>query len=214
MIRLKTIPLLFLISLGLHAQFTPEKHIRIVVQGSSQNVPEDSFGARPKVIHRIGDKYARIEEELNKQTNLQLLIVTKFPDTWMVNLFDKTGKHIVDSDPKGKVHFPIFPTDGMPTSFSSILGKLEFGKEVDFFDSFKSPCEPFRPSGQELVKQYVGAEGWGVALIRKSSTSSPMMLFLFKNSEIVAAFKYLDYQILEQPNYTLFEQPKDIKFAE
>jgi len=210
----KLLPLFLFFITAASAQFTPEKHIRMVVQGSSTSIPETSFAARPKVIHRIGDKYARIEEELNKETNLQLVIITNSPDSWMVNLVDKTGRHIVDPDPKGKVKFPIFPKETMPADFPSAFEKLEFGKEPEFFNSFKSPCVPFRPSGQELVKQYVGTSGWGVALIRKTENSNPMMLFLFKDNEIITKFKYIDYQVLVQPDFKIFEKPQGIKFSE
>ena len=55
------------------------------------------------------------------------------PDVWLVNLADKTAKHVVDQGPTFNCKLPIFATD--PETLKSKIGELEFGRELDFFHS-------------------------------------------------------------------------------
>jgi hypothetical protein len=47
----------------------------------------------------------------------------------MINLFDGTGRHLVDPGPTFNVHLPIFEEPGIKTK----LNELEYGEELEFF---------------------------------------------------------------------------------
>jgi hypothetical protein len=210
----QSIALCLLFAVSLSAQVSAEKQVRLVVQGSSPKIPKGSFAEKPKVIHRLGDKFARIEEEHNPETNLKLLIVTKAPDTWMVNLADGTGNHMVDPDPKGKVKFPIFPKEGMPAGYPPPMEDLEFGREALYFDSFKAPYTPMKTPKGEMVKQVLGTDDWTLILVRKEEKGVPVFLFLTNKEGIVTVFEYLEYKILSEPNLKVFDAPKNVQFRE
>ena len=48
----------------------------------------------------------------------------------MINLSEKSGKHILDSGPSLVVHLPLF---GKHTGAKTALNDLEFGMELEFF---------------------------------------------------------------------------------
>src|SRR5882724_1033467 len=62
-------------------------------------VPDQSFGAKPKVYFRAGTRYCRIEEEADPQNGIHGVMIINEPDVWMVNLLDKSAKHFVDTGP-------------------------------------------------------------------------------------------------------------------
>src|SRR5271154_3426713 len=75
---------------------TNETMTKMVVRTSAPDVPPDSFAAKPKTIWRVGRKYGRIEEVPDPILGIHGLLICNEPDAWMINLVDKSGKHIVD----------------------------------------------------------------------------------------------------------------------
>jgi hypothetical protein len=96
---------------------------RIVCRFVSPEIPPDSFGAKPRTIYIAGESYSRVEEELDSAHGIHGLIVISEPDSWMINLVDRSGRHIVDPGPTFIVHHRIMATDA-PRE----LANLEFGK--------------------------------------------------------------------------------------
>lgn len=211
---IRWIAVCLLLGIPLIAQPSPERQVRMVVKATSPRFPKGSFAEKPKVIHRLGDRFVRIEEESNPDTKLHLLIVCKAPDTWMVNRADGTGKHLVDPDPKGKVRFPMFPKEGMPVGFPPSLANLEFGREVQYFDSFKAPYTPMKTPMGEMVKQVLGTEDWTLILVRKEEKGVPAFLFLMNKEGIFTVYEYPEFQFLPSPDLKLFEAPAEIRYAE
>ena len=80
---------------------------KIVSRIISDSVPEGSFASKPKTLYRAGNKYSRTEEELDVENNLHALLIVNEPDTWMINLADKTARHIVDPGPTFNFRAPI-----------------------------------------------------------------------------------------------------------
>jgi hypothetical protein len=196
------------------AQLASDRPVRMVVEGKGTNIPEGSFATKPKTIYRLGTKFARIEEEANPSSGIKALMITKAPDTWMIDLNSNTGRHIVDPDPKGKVVFPIFPSDAFPKGFPREFDKLEFGDESRFFDGYNSPAEPFKTSKADLVKQYVGIGDWGVSLAKTAKDGVPVFIFLFFKSNIYAAYMFTEYEIITNPSPKLFEPPSNVKISD
>jgi hypothetical protein len=206
--------LFFTLSAGLLAQYQPDKQIRIVVQNSSPGIPERSFAGKPKTIYRLGVRFARIEEDVNPETKLHLIIFTKAPDTWMVDLTNNSGRHMVDPSPVSKVVFPIFSKSNMPDSFPQEFAKLEYGKESEFFASYRTPFEAMKITNENMVKQTLIMEGWTLMLIRQNEKSNPRFLILIHDGSVFMSFDYLEYSYIVPPNMSIFDPPRDIKFID
>jgi hypothetical protein len=72
---------------------------RIVTRYLSPVIQPGSFGAKPKTLYIASDGYSRTEEEPDPEQGVHGLIIVSEPDVWMINLFDHTGRHIVDPGP-------------------------------------------------------------------------------------------------------------------
>jgi hypothetical protein len=60
----------------------------------SPKILPDSFAAKPKTIYIGGDRYSRVEEQLDAAHGIHGLIIVSEPDSWMINLVDNTARHI------------------------------------------------------------------------------------------------------------------------
>src|ERR1700748_3900173 len=112
--------------------------IKIVARFISPQIAPDSFAAKPKTSYIAGDRYARIEEEPDPANRIHALIIVNEPDSWMINLIDHSGRHIVDPGPTFVVHHNILEREA-PKEFAS----FEFGKEIAFMRTHKAvPVAP------------------------------------------------------------------------
>lgn len=202
-----------LVTADAFAECAPSKLLRIVSRPESADIPSDSFAALPKTVYRLGTKYVRVEELPDPANKIHGLVVTSAPDNWIVNLADHTGRHIVDPDPNGEVHVPLFPP-GSFGGFPKELSGIEMGCEAAFFDSLKSPKRVLKGQGIEKVQQAVGVENWKLVLVRSSDSSPPEILFVFRGEDIVYALRYLSYEELPETDMKLFSKPEGIEFSE
>src|SRR6266404_5316678 len=93
------LPVLIVFSIVV-ASFADEPSMtKIVVRASGPKIPAESYMARPKTFYLAGDKYARIEQELDRERGVRPLMIANEPDNWIVNLVTKTAQHIVDHEP-------------------------------------------------------------------------------------------------------------------
>src|SRR6266404_674209 len=114
--------MLFVILLtGASCQETPKTMTKISMRLIEPAQEYGSFAAQPKIIWRVGVKYARIAEAPDFENHVHSLTIINEPDVWMINLTDKSGKHIVDSGPTMEVHLPIFQ---MPSGTKTKLHEL------------------------------------------------------------------------------------------
>ncbi|MGA7614735.1 MAG: hypothetical protein WBX15_06075 [Thermoanaerobaculia bacterium] len=187
----------------------PRKMLRIVTQNESPDLVPGSFGALPKTIYRLGNRYARIEEQPDRAAGLHQLIVVNTPDTWVVNLTDRTARHFVDADPEGDLSVLLFPPGTFGETFPNELERIEIGCEVAFFDSHGSPKTVLKTENGTKITQAVGLTGWRLVLVRDRESGPPVLLFVFEGDEIVSAIRYLTWEELE-PDEKLFSRPKDV----
>jgi hypothetical protein len=198
----------------LGGQCSPPKLLRIVTQDASPGIPADSFATQPKVVYRLGKLYARVEEAEDKARGIHGLVVVSSPDSWMINLADGTGRHLIDGDRDPKVVLPILQPENFGGALPPEFLKLELGCEISFFKGWKSPIGVLKSPGGEKVKQAFGIGDFMVVLVRPKSEAPPEMLFLFRKGEIVFVLKYLSYEELAKPDTKLFAKPAGIKFEE
>jgi hypothetical protein len=121
-----------LIAHSVLSQQPPATMTKVSVRLIAPETPSGSFAAQPKTFWRAGTKYARIVESPDAETHIQGLVIISEPDAWMLNLSDKSGRHVVDSGPSFVVHLPIF---NKHTGEESGVNELEFGTERDFLRS-------------------------------------------------------------------------------
>ncbi len=98
--------------------------VEVVLEGP--DIPAGSFATKPKVMYRAGSRYCRIEEAPDPDNGIHGLAIISEPDAWMVNLLNKTAKHMVDPGPTFSCRLPIFPDTDK---------NLEFGLELEYFKS-------------------------------------------------------------------------------
>ena len=92
-----------------------------------------SFAAKPRTLYIAGNFFSRTEEEPDPEQRIHGLSIASEPNVWMIrNLFDHTGRHIVDPGPTYIVHHPILKKEAPGESDA-----LEFGKEVAFFRAYQ-----------------------------------------------------------------------------
>jgi hypothetical protein len=126
------------------AEDTPQVMLKIIVHYDSPGIPKDAFIRQPKVIYRAGSGFCRVEEALDADHGLQQLLVVNEPDSWIVNLVDKKGQHVVDPGPTFNCHLPIFsgPPEGSSDTTDYLKLGLEFGSESAFFTKMGATSQP------------------------------------------------------------------------
>src|SRR5712692_8492024 len=95
------------------AECAPEKMVRIVTRDATPGIDPQSFAALPKTLYRVGNARGRVEEMPDAARGVHGLIVVNEPDGWIVNLHDKSGRHVVDPGPSLIFRAPI----AWPSSF-------------------------------------------------------------------------------------------------
>jgi hypothetical protein len=134
--------LVFLLHSSWSVQGKPETMLRIEVHREGLDIPVGSFLAKPKAIYRAGNQFCRYEEAEDTANGIHGLMIVNEPDAWMVNLSNKTGRHVVDSGPTLNCRLPIFvPATPEPSSISAVQD-LQFGYELEFFKKMGAKAEP------------------------------------------------------------------------
>jgi hypothetical protein len=133
-----------LLAVPLAAQQPPKTMTKMVVQLQSTDVPAASFATRPKTMLRAGTKYCRTEEEPDPAHGIHGLTIIDEPDVWMVNLADKSAKHMVDPGPTFYCRMPILASrfSELPEAEAKQVAGLEFGNELAYFQSKGATLAP------------------------------------------------------------------------
>src|SRR5438067_12389841 len=96
----------FLISLA-QSQEAPRTMTKVTTKIVEPKPEPGSFSAQAKTVWRAGKKYARTAEAPDSQNHIHGLAIINEPDAWMINLFDKSARHLVDPGPSFNVHLPV-----------------------------------------------------------------------------------------------------------
>lgn len=195
---------LLLPAAALEARCVPLKLLRIVTVFEPANAPPDAFARKPKTLYRLGEKYGRMEEELDEERNLHGLIVVNEPNVWMVNLADRTGKHIVDTGESVVFHAPL-----VDKAQSKLWSQFEFGCEVEFMKAVGAEAESLPDGGTRYVH---AAEGVTATLTVKAD-GKPARVEI-KTAEEPYAIRYVAFETVDKPPASLFTRPQGIRFTE
>lgn len=90
------------------ATCAPAKLVHLVTTDVTPGIPAGSFNAQPKSFYRIGSDKMRVDEALDLANGIHGVMVTAEPNIWMANLYDHTGKHVVDPGPTFFAKAPSF----------------------------------------------------------------------------------------------------------
>ncbi len=206
--RLLSAILLAVVSLAPAAGFAEETMTHIVFRFVSQKIEPTSFEATTRELWRVGFRYLRLQEQPDPQRGIHGLIIAKAPDSWMINLYQKEGQHIVDPGPSIDVHAQVFPF-----SANQQVLKLEMGHEAAFFREHQA-----KPAGSSTLdgistKLYTLSLGDARLKLYLLANGKPLQVVLEEGGE-TSAVRYETYEENLKPNWELFQPPKGIKIVE
>lgn len=194
----------------LQADDTKPPMTRIEFRRISPNILPNSFGAKPTILYVAGPTYSRIEQQPNPEKSIHQLIVCTEPDIWMINLFNRTGRHLVDPGPTFIAHHNILDREPLQ-EFST----FEYGKEVEFFRVHNpTTLDVHSLDGQPCNVTEVTISNYRAVLFVRSDTLVPFHLDVFKNGMPFLSVRYLDYQTNLPFVPALFAPPTDIEISE
>jgi hypothetical protein len=183
---------------------------KIVSRFISPQIPPDSFAAKPKTFYIAGDSYSRVEEEPDAANGIHGLIIISEPDSWMINLFDHTGRHIVDPGPTFIVHHNILGREA-PKEFAS----FEFGKEITFMRTHKAASLASRViDGSRCEGSEFKYDAYRIVLYTTSDTRVPFQLEVYKDGKLDFEVRYVSYQTHLPFDASLFKPPSGITIEE
>lgn len=192
------------------AECAPAKLVKITTADSSPAVPSDSFARKPKVMYRLGNGKVRLEEQHDPAQNVQLLIISDAPISWMIDLASKSGQKAVDTAESKEVHVPIFAEEGLPAEIMA----LEFGCEHEFIAHKDTQHEHKEGKSGSGMTHFVKSGPWKATLLMRGDSDHIIAAILSRDGKVVAAVRYLAYEKLENVPDGLFAPPPDIKFEE
>jgi hypothetical protein len=152
----------------------------------------------------------RAEAE-DPKNHMHGLAVISEPDAWMINLFDKSAKHMVDHGPSLDVHLPIFPST---TGIKTKLDGLEFGNEVELFKKNNATRASDKVIGGKATDRYdlrVGSSK--VTLWTDARSKKPVRISQTKDMQ-TETFEYLSYEDDLAFDPSLFRPPSGLTIGE
>lgn len=185
------------------AKCVPKHTLRIVMRYDAPEVPKDHFIRKPKTLYRSGQTLGRMEEEQNRETGIQLLVVVNGADLWMVNLLTKTGEHAIDPDPTPAFRAPI-----IGDMKSEYWNNFEFGCEVPFMEA--AGATKTKIDGGLL---YEHSHDGATARLTVSERGLPKHVAVTKG-DTEFSFLYDAYEQIIEPDATLFTKPAGVRFTE
>ncbi|MBN1364385.1 MAG: DUF1266 domain-containing protein [Syntrophaceae bacterium] len=155
------------------------------------------------MLYMLGDKYARIEIYA-PPVQLPMVTIINEPDGWIVDLDRKMGLHIIDPEPSGEFHYPIV----------NAFSELEFGTEFAFMENKNAIKSSIEINGKEYDLLSVEMRGVKIELICEKDRQFPHFIRFLENGKVISSFLYDEYKVDLEPNFSLFEVPKDVTIVE
>jgi hypothetical protein len=173
-------------------------------------VPKDSsfpttlFPSKPVKLWRAGEYYLAALEAPDYENGIHGLFVVSQPDSWKVNLFTRSAKHILDPGPSLLVHMPIFRVEE-----GSALKELEFGKELEFFIKLNAK----KHVTDNLISYTLDIGSDSISLVVNSVTNTPKLVEKRSNTNTVT-IEYLSYDNSVTFDPSVFKLPDGISTEE
>jgi hypothetical protein len=190
---------------------------KILFRRIGPDVAPESFSAKPTTIYLAGGKYWRIEEPPDPERSIHNLHITREPDSWLINLVDKTARHSLDPGPTFIARIPIVwaPKPNGQQDPNKEFQDLEFGNEVRFFRLHKARDLGLRKVDEKECKALaIKSGGREVVLLVDPETDKPVQLDVTKDDKPAFSIRYLSYETNLPFDPSLFEPPPDLKITE
>jgi hypothetical protein len=193
------------------ATCAPRTLVHIITVDVTPGVSAHSFAAQPKGLYRIGSDKMRVEEALDSAHGIHGLIVIAEPDIWMINLYDHTGKHIVDPGPTFFAKAPIF---GMP-DVSPKLSGLELGCEAEFLTAHAAVAVRSEKVGNTRYTVHRVADNPdAVEILEKTGSNRPAFARYYHRGKLASVFRYDLYSTGLADSPDRFVPPSDVRYSE
>jgi hypothetical protein len=189
------------------SQEVPKTMIKITTRIIEPKPEPGSFLAQPKTVWRAGTIYSRTAEAPDPTNHIHALAIIHEPDAWMINLFDRSGRHLLDPGPTFNVHLPIFE---QLSGANTKLNEPEFGKEMEFFaanDAKDSAGEMI--DGKPSVHHEVTLSGSRLVLWTDAKSKKPVRISRIQGVQR-QTIAYLAYDDALAFDPTLFQPPTGI----
>lgn len=189
----------------------PKALVHIVVTAVTPGINPASFEAQPRELYRIGDDKMRIEEALDAANGIHGLIVNAEPNIWMVNLYDGTGRHIVDPGPSLNVVAPIFGIQGVAPKIAG----LEFGCEANFLAANAPTPSRTEQVGASRLEVYRVVDGTdAVEILERPGTGTPSFARYYQQGKLILSLRYDLYATGLPMDPSLFVRPSGVRYTE
>jgi len=185
-----------------------EPLIKIVFRNATPGIDTDSFAAKPKTLYLLGSHYQRLEELPDFEAGIHGLIVSNERDTWMVNLANKTGKHIVDNATNYDIYAPV--VSDRTDSFEG----FNFGFELSYMEDAGVKPTQVRLGDRDLVQYEYSKGQMQLRLMVSAKEKIPYAAGLFDSGKLMHMVRYEEYKVNLEPEPTLFEKPSGISYTE
>ena len=196
------------------ADDTPKTMTKIEVHLEGPEVMAGSFLAQPKVIYRAGTKYCRMEEAEDNQSKIHGLLIVNEPDAWMINLSDKSARHVVDSGPSFNCKLPVFSQVDSKDEAAMLYENLQFGNELLFFKQMAGAGQPGPTEGGKETTRYVIEVGSTRFLMLTVGAPNERPLAVARSvGEKGEVFIYTTYEKVPFDS-KLFARPDGVKISE
>ena len=201
---------LFLCGMAVSIQ-ADEPMIKIVYRNIGPELSPDSFVAKPKTFYLWGATRSRTEELPDPALKLQELIISNGKDIWMVNLWDKTGRHIIDPGPTYNAHAPIVPSD---PGTSPRVKDFEMAHEMEFMVKHQAKLSEGKLNGVPSVVYETTQEGLTLRLYLVPATKMPMGVSVYDGDHCLRQILYDEYTTNLKSDPSLFKPPEGIQMSE
>ncbi len=173
-------------------------------------IKEGLFQATSRKLWRIGFRYVRLEEAPDPVEKIHGLIIINAPDTYLINRYTNSGKHIVDRAENTNVHVAVFQSADLPEEVQA----LEMGHENDFFAKHNVPSTGVKIiEGIKCDVHRVTIRGFRLTLYKRRDIGTPLQVGIQKG-KIGYDVRYLKYQQNLSPDFSLFEVPRGARLID
>ncbi|PZR71989.1 MAG: hypothetical protein DLM73_14245 [Chthoniobacterales bacterium] len=202
----------FFLSLLVLCSFSPngqEPSITKVVFRLIPASPPSAFSSiTPKTIYVAGDRYARIEEQVDLDT--QNLIIVSEPDIWVIDGKRKHGSHMVNPGPDLSVHNPILGPEGPAELFD-----FEYGRELRFFANSKTIKLGFKEiNGVSCDVRELRSGDYRIIMNIIQGRKTPHSVEIFVNDRALLRLEYVSYEEDLPFDRSLFGPPLGIPLVD
>ena len=135
----------------------------------------------------------------------------------MINLADKTARHVVDSGPTFDIHVPLvwLPARDAQAEENKEFKDLEYGNEVEFFRRHNAKSAGSRVvDGKNCQALSIKNGAREFVLLLLKPADKPYQLDALKNGKIEYSVRYESYEVNLPFQKSLFEPPKDVTITE